>query len=31
MMALSREGGARRGRDERVCVVARRRDVQRQW
>jgi hypothetical protein len=30
-MALSRDGGARRGRDERACVVARRREVQRQW
>jgi hypothetical protein len=31
MMALSREGGARQGREESVCVVARRREVQRQW
>jgi hypothetical protein len=30
IMALSRAGGARRGRLESVCVVARRREVQRQ-
>jgi hypothetical protein len=29
--AVSTEGGARRGREERVWVVARRREVQMQW
>lgn len=31
MIALSRHGAARWGREERVWVVARRREVQRQW
>jgi hypothetical protein len=29
--ALSREGAARRGREEMVWVLARRREVQMQW
>lgn len=31
MKALSREGGARRGSVESLCVDARRREVQMQW
>jgi hypothetical protein len=31
MMVLSRDGGARRGREDKVWVVARRRELHRQW
>ena len=31
IIAVSRAGGARRGRDGRLCVVERMRVLQRQW